>query len=41
VLGDVLDVALVERRADDVLDAGALGGQRLLLQAADRQHLAR
>src|SRR4051794_24769481 len=40
VLGDVLHVGLVERRRDDRLDVVALRRQRLLLQAADRQHLA-
>ena len=40
VLGDVVDVGLVQLRRDDALDPGPLSRQRLLLQAADRQHLA-
>ena len=40
VLGDLVDVGLVERGAITVRDAVALGGERLLLQPADRQHLA-
>src|SRR3954469_14161042 len=40
VRGNLGDVALVALRNDDPLDPGPLGGQRLLLQAADRQHLA-
>src|SRR3712207_8760970 len=38
---EVLGVGPVARRCDDAPDAGALGGERLLLQAADRQYLAR
>ena len=40
VLGDLVDVLLVELGGDDVPDSQALCGQRLLLQPADRQHLA-
>ena len=40
VLGHVLEVDLVARRQDHGVDAGALRGQRLLLEAADGQHLA-
>jgi len=40
VLGDVLDVARVERRRDDGGDLVALRRQRLLLEPADRQHLS-
>src|SRR6266536_2702265 len=39
VLGDLGDLAVVAVRDDHPLDPGALGGERLLLQAADRQHL--
>ena len=39
VLRNVLDVLLVQLRRDHALDAGGLGGERLLLQPADRQHL--
>src|SRR4051812_5314121 len=41
VLGDLVDVGLVQRGRDHRRDAVALGGERLLLEAADRQHLAR
>jgi hypothetical protein len=37
MLGDVVDVGLVHRGRDDALDSRLLSGQRLLLQAADRQ----
>ena len=40
VLGNLLDVALVALGDDHPLDPGPLGRQRLLLEAADRQHLA-
>ena len=40
VLRDVGQVLLVVARQDDVLDAGAVRRQHLLLHAADRQHLA-
>src|SRR5919202_3989489 len=36
VLRDVLQIGLVAGRRDDARDPGALGGQRLLLEAADR-----
>jgi hypothetical protein len=36
----LLDVLLVLPRQDHFLDAGALGGQHLFLDAANRQHLA-
>ena len=39
-LGDVLEIRLVAARRQHAADARALGGERLLLQAADRQHLA-
>src|SRR4051794_32581031 len=38
-LGEVLDVGLVQLRGDYVRHAGALRGERLLLQPTDRQHL--
>src|SRR5215211_2677498 len=38
VLREVLEVGLVASRGQHALDAGALGGERLLLQAADREH---
>src|SRR3954447_11063557 len=41
VLGEILAVALVELRGDDEAHARALGRERLLLEPADRQHLAR
>jgi len=40
VFRDVVDVGLVARRRDNTLDPGLLSSERLLLQAADRQHLA-
>ena len=40
VLGDVLEIRLIAARCDHARDPGPLGGQRLLLQPADRQHLA-
>src|SRR6202020_2376040 len=40
MLGDLVDVLLVERRRDHGADTVALRGQRLLLEATDRQHLA-
>src|SRR3954453_21574538 len=40
MLGKVLAVALVELRGDDQAHARALGGERLLLEPADWQHLA-
>src|SRR5207244_13297892 len=40
VFGDVLEVLLVPPRQDHALDAGAPGGEHLLLDAADRQDLA-
>src|SRR5436190_11997009 len=40
VLGDVLEIPFVAAGREDAVDAGPLSGQRLLLQAADRQHLA-
>src|SRR4051812_18662543 len=40
VLRDLVDVGLVQRRRDHRRDAIALRRERLLLQAADRQHLA-
>src|SRR5882757_10972926 len=40
LLGDLLDVALVALGDDHALDPGPLGGERLLLQAPDRQDLA-
>ena len=39
VLGDLVDVLLVASGRDHHPDPTALGGQRLLLEAADRQHL--
>src|SRR5215213_9200585 len=41
VLGDLGHITAVSLRHDHSLDPGALGGERLLLQATDRQHLAR
>src|SRR4029453_8915283 len=41
LLGDLLHVALVAVGDDHLLDARSLGGERLLLQAADRQDLPR
>src|SRR5215218_783387 len=38
VRGEVLEIRLVAARGEHALDPGALGRQRLLLQAADRQH---
>src|SRR3954464_5875744 len=38
VLGEVLEVGLVAPRRQHALDARPLRSQRLLLQAADRQH---
>src|SRR6266487_3755817 len=40
VLRDLGDVALVSPREDHPLDLRSLGGKHLLLDAADRQHLA-
>jgi len=40
VVGQLGDVLLVGARQDDFEDAGAQGGQQLLLQSADGQHLA-
>src|SRR4051794_18732970 len=37
-VGELLEVRLVLLRRDHALDAEALGGDRLLAQAADRQH---
>jgi hypothetical protein len=39
--GDVLQVGLVLSGEDDLLDAGAVGAQDLLLDAADEQDAAR
>src|SRR5437899_4050488 len=39
-LGDVVEVLLVALREDDLLQAHPVGGQHLLLDAADRQHQA-
>src|SRR3954452_24840328 len=39
VLRHLVEVRLVQLRRDDARDAGALRRERLLLQAADRQHL--
>ena len=41
VLREVLDVGLVQLRRDHALEPGVLRGERLLLEPADRQHLAR
>src|SRR3954451_5406582 len=38
LLRDVVEVLLVPLRHDDPLDAGAGGGEHLLLDAADREH---
>src|SRR6185437_7805743 len=37
---DLVEVGLVQLRCDHALDASPLSGQRLLLEAADREHLA-
>src|SRR5689334_15542173 len=39
VLGKIVQVGLVQLRRDHARDAGALRGQGLLLEPADRQHM--
>ena len=40
LVGQLLEVGLVVARQDDPLQAVALGGEHLLADAADREHLA-